>query len=1224
MSALIPPAVLSALCELHAESSTPAQRFHGQQVLEQLKAGSSPAALLATSTATFAAAADAAAAPPPPPLTPTILQHFSLHLLEHLVATHWTSLPPSDQFALQSYLLNLLLTLSSPFPTPSSPSPLPGPSLVLQKVVALTSNLILRTWPQHWPDLLPSLSLLPQRSPLLGSLLLCLLYQDLGEEVTTVGAVAEQRRKDVQAGLLLSLDSIFPFLLSSLASAEARLVDAALHTLRAMVEWLPARWLFETELIPRLLAMLGTGGGGHFIGCVELLTAVAGRKSQGHDVHVHARLLLVWTAVLQSVDALLAAPTFAHQHSFLTKTIATLSNLTRLHSALLTDSSPATPTSTPPSAASAAPLLPHFLSSLGALLSHPHPSISLEALELWVLVFRHLSSTLLPPSYRPSLIAELFKVCAVKVMKQPTESIPHTDDDLEESDYQQIFSHFRGTLTSLIHHLVELDAVVCFDLSLRRYADIVQGSGGLDHLNAAGYVTTSSQRFKEMESMAVMLDSMFRALPHSRFAAPPLADRAKELLSLLLSFQTADPLLQTRRLQALSLFTPIFLHHPQTLPVTVSALLSSVTFRSEREQSKPLSDLSEDTKACRRRAVHSLTHIARKCTALLLPSLEQSLAAVQGLVASGRLREEERTLLMEFLVTISAALPQREAQADFVRKMIGPQAERWSEHSMQEALRGGRGWLQVVGGGPDEVAAVRSVDGNGDVAVVRRRVKEAIASTQGRAMRAEILGSLNAFAAVFKGVIKGAGEPAADRAAVPLSLVSTSIEVVDLPHPSAPLLFGLLPSFFHLLSSIYGLRAPSSFPLLPPTLHGIVVTSVDHLQLLRASSPLLSHPDHLHSVIVHHFLEEATDALLLLLNIVTKAGSTLYAHLDLPLLQSCLLVHVPYMHVRQLRYLLERFVSSVMLECEPRWYSQGVMALLATLNEAVVGRLTVAWTEVKARQEGRGGAGGGGGGGSEAVEIWEESELRECTRAWVESYSRLVNAFDLRADRAEQRRSKDASNHVSLSDCPFFHFLFQQPQLAGSFLSALRFFLHAPDSQSQSKAARIGLRVVPMAVAHSELQPHLAALLDACLTFLSSIFYSPTAMTTLDNDMVALCTAIYQQVGKRSDAVRQVARGWTQGGEAEAALQDMDARMWREAMSEKRYRAIMKGWLTAAVLGRTGGKSSGVKVAALREQWDRDVGRKQRENDERGAAVEGGELQALFDHNSSHGEQRTA
>ena len=1191
MAADVRSVLLAALSEVHSDASTAEQRMHGQQVLEHFKAHSPPSLLLATATSLLSSAQ-----PPQPPLGPSlsgdVLLHFSLHLLEHLLAQHWAALPASDQAVLQSYTLRLLQSLCTESASPPS-------HLLTQKAVALTSAVVLRSWPQHWPGLLPSLSALPQQSPVMGALVVCLLYRELCEEVTSVGAVAEARRKDVQAALLQGMDTVFPFLLTALTSAEPRVVQAALAALRAMVDWLPARWLFDTDLVPRLLSALG---GAHFPAVMDLLTAVAGRKTV--DTDVHGRMSDVWRGVLRSIEALLAAPAFGHQYSYLKGSLGALGNLTRLHSALLTTQPSGA--SSDPSATS--PLLPRFLSVLGALLSHGHPSVSVDALELWVFVFRHEAARLLPSEYRASLVAELFKVVVVKVMKQQSDSIPHTDDALEDADYVQLFSHFRGTLTALIGHMVQLEPLTCFALASRRYEEILaSGSVGLDHVNAAGYTSTSSTRFRELESMAVMLDSMFRGLSSEALSDPSLLDTATALLARLLSYRTHDPLLQTRRLQALSLFTPVMLQRPATLPPTVSALLSSVTFRSEREQGKALSELSEDTRACRRRAVHSLTHIARgRCGAVLVSSLEPSLRAVQELVGSGQLREEESVLLMEFLVTVSGALPQREGQADFVRRIIGPQMERWLQPDTQQTLAGGEGWLQLIGGGQDEVDAVRAVvaTSDADAANMRRRVKEAVRDTKGRRMRNEVLGALHAFSAVFRGVLGKTEDVHTGRS------THSTASAVEIAHPSAALLFALLPSFLMLLSSIYGLRSPSFFPLLPPTLHSVLAASVDHLQLLRSfSSASLATPDHLHSVLIHHFLDEATEALLQLLSTATKAGSWLFARFDLSLVQSALLVHVPYMHVRQLRFLLERFVGHALLECDARPHPAGLMALLGPTCTAAVTRLRSAWGDVRVRQEG---ARSGGGGGEEAVEIWEDTELRECTRCFADCFARVVNAFDFRTDKVHV--VKDASNHVSLAECPFFAAVFAQPPLSSAVLSALCFLLQAPDSQAQSKGARVALRCVSLASGRAEAHEQLAQLLATCLTALSSIYYSPSTLSTLDNDMIALASAVYQQAGRGSAAVRSVVQQWTAtaGSDAEAALRDLDARVWAEPMSEKRYRALTKAWMERAVLGRHGGKRT-VQVAALKDAWERNTGRDPANQEPRGPQLEAGELHALFE-----------
>ena len=1174
-----PLQLLQALTDVHSDSSTQQQRVAGQQLCEQFKVDSPPAHLLSVATTLLSMTG----AFVPPALTADIVHHFGLHLLDHLLACHWSTLSATQQADMQRYVLTFLASLcSSSAVTPSH--------LITNKTAALLSQLVLRTWPQLWPDLIPTLTSLAQSTT--GALIVCLAYGELADEVVSVGGVAEQRRKEVQNAMIVSMDTICSTILAAVQSSHPPLAAASLVTLRSLADWMPGRYVFDSGLLTSLLSLLSR----HelYTAVYEVLNVVAAKRYSTIDTAAQLGQLLAVS--LQSIDSLLAAPSFAQQHSFLVKTLPVLDNLTRTHTSLLLNP--------PATAGSAVPQ--HYLTTLGALLAHSHLRVSLPALELWVFVLRHHSTALLLPSFRPSLIGELCKLAIVKVQKQSNDTVADTAaaDEMDEADYLSLFSQYRGLLTSLVALLVELEPVVCFSLVLSRYEQVLSSTAPLDHTNAYGYSTTKSTRFRELESLSVLLDTMFRVLRVDVFASSPLCDVAQSLLGRLLSYQTDDPLLQTRRLQALAVFTPTYVHQPVTLPPVLSTLLSSVAFRSTRERELMWYALSEDTKACRRRAVHSLTHIARKCSARLVEGLSAVVSKVEEMVGSGQVAEDEQVLLMEFVVTVSTALPSREQQQHFLARMIAPQLQRWSDTALQTAISGGQGWTEVLGGGKEEVQAVRHVQPDDSVSVVKKRVREAIAATKGKRMRDEIESCLRTFASVFKSICSTTDDKQSSTSKSIAASPST------LPHPSAPLLFALIPSFLHLLTSIYSLRSASFFPLLPPTFHSLVACSVDHLQLLRSSDN--SNVDHIHSLSIHRFVESVTDSLLTLLNVATRAGDSFYAQCDAQLIRQTVIARIECVHPRDLRFLLDKFFAPLLLLCPFASHQQVILPLLPSLCDSVIRRLQAGWSTRHARQA--------VSGSSEQVEIYEDSELREAARVLADMFTRVVTHFDLHHSSIHPSTTKDSSGHLPLNDCPFFSFVFSHLQLANALLASLHFLLSTPDSAAQAKAARLSLRLLPLALPNRQLHTSLVSLMSAGLLHLASIFYSPSALTTLELDLVGLITTLYTQLGRLSDAPRSLLSAvdgvtvadLTSLDERLAAVAGVGVAVASSALSVHGEKKAMRAFLGRFVIGKLGGHQS-AKVSDLKQRWDRQVGQRLKESEEKGPVVEGSELHSLFE-----------
>lgn len=101
-----------------------------------------------------------------------------------------------------------------------------------------------------------------------GTELISFIFRNLAEEMTLTDPVLpDARRKEVQLSLMVCLDRIIPFLTQSLRDAVARFAQdksrpvllacqAILEALHALLEWMPAKYVFESGLVADLCADL--------------------------------------------------------------------------------------------------------------------------------------------------------------------------------------------------------------------------------------------------------------------------------------------------------------------------------------------------------------------------------------------------------------------------------------------------------------------------------------------------------------------------------------------------------------------------------------------------------------------------------------------------------------------------------------------------------------------------------------------------------------------------------------------------------------------------------------------------------------------------------------------------------------------------------------------------------------------------------------------------------
>jgi hypothetical protein len=514
--------------------------------------------------------------------TGTLLHHFALHCLEHIVTHSWNKLPAQQQQFLRDQMLALV---KSGVPSVREVR------FIKEKVITIVAEVAKRLWPQRWPDMTTELFAIAQIGGGTYTAIVLGIFRNLGEEIVAFSPLlADKRRREVQQGLLECMPQIFPFchgviqkqFLASQQNRDAEtatLLRSGLDCLQVLMDFIPSNYVFETSVLPDLCQVLLDPA--YSLQTSKMLNIVARRKPAAMPLAHQPLLIPVWSSCAGLLSSLLSV-TFQSPEdkiALLTSLLRVLDNLTRLHAVLLKPEEQQE-------------LRVAFLSLLVQLLGGESVGMSLITAELWSFILRSLRSELLRDSYRQNLLSELVKCSIVRLVKQSDQS---EEFDTPEQ-YRQHFSKFRGIALSLCGDCARLEPQMSLSLIGERYRQLLATAVPKDNLNSRGYATVGTLCYRELEAAAVVLEAMLRHLPDVTSSAPPPAvlHVCSTILGLLLQWQTKDPLLLTRRLHDLELFTGLYDHSDEALSAIIPQLLLGLQFVSAEDVGKPWIQFPED------------------------------------------------------------------------------------------------------------------------------------------------------------------------------------------------------------------------------------------------------------------------------------------------------------------------------------------------------------------------------------------------------------------------------------------------------------------------------------------------------------------------------------------------------------------------------------------------------------------------------------------------------
>lgn len=1288
--------MLQALHTVHSDQSSNPARMQAQQQLEMFKSTQPVDLLMQTSLALLSCEQDPSFSQTNDQfqLPAIIVRHFALHLQSALINTKWNSIDQASKQLIKQRCLTMI----------SSPQTI-NDKVAINQSAAIIKSLVFREWPQQWPDLMENLISInnqsnqlinqPLNQPISQALnglnIFGLIIGDIAEEVVT-NSMPEQRRKELQNGLIVQMDPIFATLLSNYQTIVNHSISQSinqshphfqplrsclivqLNAIKALLDWIPVKYIFDTGLLQTISQSINQNVLSTFEALCDLIGVIVAKKPTTLDSNQSISLFSMFDRLITSVEQLLGAAMFESKWSYMSHVLNSLTTLTTTHTLLLVNQSN-----------NQSNITTRLFTVLGQLLALSSinqsndqdllcTKLSLDALQCWVFLFRHHASTLIRPvnnqSNAQSLMIELFKIICTKLQKNATiEDIQSANQQSANQSLQpakseshesalQMFGVMRGQLLQLFSAMVELDAPLCMQLVCQRYEQLLTApppaDSVLDCLNANGYVTTATPRFMELESTGSLLETLFRVCHSVQFASTLLGSLGQQLFAAWLNYVTDDPLLQTRRLHALSLLTPIYTWFEPTLQPACNACLQGITFVPSKEQPalneainqsanqtsnlpNPLMVLTEDARACRRRAIHSLIHIAKRVSKRFSPIIVQTINQSITVLKSAQLLDTERILLIEFIILISQSINQSE-QSNLIEQLLQP---------AQQALQ--------------------SPEMNNLISQSNNQLINLLMQENG-GTRHRLLHHINTYLAVFKGVLSASPSPSDDdQSATPTNSQSPAVphggaNTQSSNHPALVHLFSAIPTICRLLRAVFTLRTPAFIQSINPTPDqtsnnqwlqtALMAGSLEELGLMLIPAHTIEQSLNqsnkqsvINDLLVAHFprprdvrrwLDSLIELCLQLIGLTCKSGRHFYSTLALDVLIDSLIVPIESLHPHEFRFVLEKVWGPFFLYCPSDLY-QPIVSLAAT-------RLLPICTQRFIQQYSKQSSNKSinrtiNPSNDIRFEIYDENQWRECARAFVDMFSRIANDYDLNHDAV------NGKEHLPLSACEFFiHCLNSQSsnQTNQPIDQTLPFlFLHGltvcvgvvDDSQTRSKAIRLMLRLVPLAAHDQALHPALIDCLIACLQTLATMpkqkGVANQSVNQIEMDLCNLVTSIYLLLLKTPTSIGQVQSILLQvDGVTQADLQTIETTIQQAANQpinqpnnnqavnpqDKTVRQQFRSLINQKVIGRLNSISAIAQsngqtgIENLPNAWNRVIVPKV----DQGAVIEHGSLTTLF------------
>uniref|UniRef100_A0A8D2J1T0 Exportin-5 n=1 Tax=Varanus komodoensis TaxID=61221 RepID=A0A8D2J1T0_VARKO len=616
-----------------------------------------------------------------------IVRHFGLQILEHVVKFRWNTMGRLEKVYLKNNVMGLISS--------GTQNILEEESHIKDVLSRIVVEMIKREWPQHWPDMLKELDTLSKQGETQTELVMFILLR-LAEDVVTFQTLPAQRRRDIQQTLSQNMEKIFSFLLNTLqqnvnkyrrmknppTNTNCRVGIAALNTLAGYIDWVAMSHITadNCKLLEMLCLLLNEPE--LQVGAAECLLIVVSRKGKLED----RKPLMVLFGDVAMHYILSAAQTadgeglVEKHYVFLKRLCQVLCSLGSQLCALVVN------VETPVN-------LGKYLESFLAFTTHPSQFLRSSTQITWGALFRHEILSRDPlllaiiPNYLRASMTNLVKVGFPSKTDSPSCEYSRFDFDSDE-DFNCFFNSFRAQQGEVIRMACRLDPRTGFQMAgewLKYQLSIPVDIGTLNSKTNESHCSIFSPAFVQWDAMTFFLESvispMFRTLDKEEI---PVSDGI-ELLQLVLSFETKDPLILSCVLSNVSALFPFVTYRPEYLPEVLSKLFASAP-------------RTRAVKNVRRHACSSIIKMCRDYPQLVLPNFEMLYNHVKQLLSNELLLTQmEKCALMEALVLISNQFKDYQRQKAFLEELMSPVATLWLSEDMKRYKNFDHYFIRYVG-----------------------------------------------------------------------------------------------------------------------------------------------------------------------------------------------------------------------------------------------------------------------------------------------------------------------------------------------------------------------------------------------------------------------------------------------------------------------------------------------------------------------------------------------
>jgi exportin-1 len=173
---------------------------------------------------------------------------IALQILEKFIQTRWNTLPADSRNAIRYFVVNVIVQQSSD-----------ETNLIKQRTYINKLNMTLvqvlkQEWPHNWPTFIPEIVASSQTNLALCENNMAILKL-LSEEIFDFSAeqMTQSKAATLKQQMKQEFSQIYDLCREILGKAtKPSLIKSTLETLLRFVHWVPAAYIFETDLIPTL------------------------------------------------------------------------------------------------------------------------------------------------------------------------------------------------------------------------------------------------------------------------------------------------------------------------------------------------------------------------------------------------------------------------------------------------------------------------------------------------------------------------------------------------------------------------------------------------------------------------------------------------------------------------------------------------------------------------------------------------------------------------------------------------------------------------------------------------------------------------------------------------------------------------------------------------------------------------------------------------------------